>query len=345
VLALLKLVFRLAMLFGGVLLVYTVATMFPDEEGQVQNRIENLWVVIDDKQKSALGRTTALFNRIGSYVTRVYNRILGVRLISVQMIGVSSASSIAGFFLFSGFLLLGLLYLSLSQHAKVTPQFNAALLLIGILCLAIGSFVLIFAILPSLIRNWFGRTLSLLPLLLFSYGMVLAVIGHKTSSTATLLAVLAGLFIGIVSDVFVLAAVRFSVRLIATSGRLREIILASGVQVGALILIVVAPYELLTPMLAANKESLGAKVLMASMMFNCFTVIGIAAFLFLLVVATLHRVFWPMLGRAVYSVARFKPLQNNRKTFATIGIMCMLYGLGFLNWHRLIVWFAKQFTP
>jgi hypothetical protein len=149
-LALLTLVFRLAVLVGGCLLVYTVVTMFPDEEGRLQNRIENLWVAIDDKQKSAAGRASALFSRIAAYVTRLYNRILGVRLISVQMVGVSSASSIAGFFLFGGLVFLSLLYLSLSRHVKVAEQFNAGLLLIGILCLVLGSVVLIFAILPSL---------------------------------------------------------------------------------------------------------------------------------------------------------------------------------------------------
>jgi hypothetical protein len=333
------------MLLGGGLLVYAVVTMFPDEEGMLQNRVENLWVAIDDKQKSAVGRATVLFNRIASYVTRIYNRILGVRLVSVQMVGVSSASSIAGFFLLGALLLFALLYLSLSRNVAVTPKFNAALLLIGILCLVLGSFVLIFAILPSLIRNWFGRALSLVPLLLFLYGSVGAITREPGALRANQQMVLIGLFLGIVSDITVLAAVRFSVRLIATSTRLREIVFAILVQVAAFLLIAVLPLELSTPLIAANKESLGAKVLLSLIAFNLFTVLGVLAFLLLLAIVLLHRVFWPLLGRVVYSVARFKPLQNNRKTFALIGIMCGLYGLGVLSGHGLIVWFVKRFTP
>jgi hypothetical protein len=344
-LAVLKVIFRITMLFGGGLLVYTVVTMFPDEEGRLQNRIENLWIAIDDKQKSALGRATVLFNRIASYVTRIYNRILGARLISVQMIGVSSASSLAGFFLGAALLLLTLLYLSLSRHAAVTPKFNVGLLVIGILCFALGSFVLIFAILPSLIRNWFGRTLSLVPLLLFCYASIVVVLQRQGTFPANQLAVLAGLFLGIVSDITVLAAVRFFVRSIAKSAHLKEIVFAIVVQVVALILIVLVPFELSTPLLATNKDSVGAKILLSSMMFNLFTMLGVAAFLTLLAIVMLHRVFWPMLGRLVYSIARFKPLQNNRKTFALIGIMCGMYGLGVLSWHGLIVWFAKRFAP
>jgi hypothetical protein len=341
----LKLAFRIAMLLGGGLLVYTAVTMFPDEEGILQNRIENLWVAIDDKQKSAVGRATVLFNRIASYVTRIYNRILGVRLVSVQMVGVSSASSIAGFFLFGAILLLGLLYLSLSRNATVTPKFNVALLVIGLLCLVLGSFVLIFAILPSLIRNWLGRTLSLLPLLFFLYGSYLVITRQPEASRTNQITLLVGLLLGIVSDFTVLAAVRFSVRLIATSARLREIVFAFLVQVGAFLLIAVLPFELSTPLIEANKDSLGAKVLLSLIGFNLFTVLGVLGFLLLLAIVLLHRVFWPLLGRVVYSVARFKPLQNNRKTFALIGLMCGLYGLGLLSGHGLFVWFVKRFAP
>jgi hypothetical protein len=175
--------------------------------------------------------------------------------------------------------------------------------------------------------------------------MILIVARPHGAVVANQMSVLAGLLIGIISDILVLGAVRFSVRLIGTTARLKEILFALLVQVGALILIVVVPFELSTPLLAANKESVGAKVLLSSMLFDFFTVIGVGAFLSLLAIAILHRVFWPMLSRIVYSIARFKPLQNNRKTFAAIGVVCVLYGLGFLNWHGLIVWFTNRFAP
>lgn len=340
-----KVAFKIAMLFVGVLLVYTVVTMFPDEEGRLQNRIENLWIAIDDRQKSAVGRAIAVLNRAASYVARVYNRILGSRLISVQMIGVSSSSSIAGFFIFAALLLLALLYLSLSRHIAVTPQFNAGLWLIGILCFVVGSVALLFAVLPSLIRNWFGRAVSLAPLLLFTYGSVLVVARQRGAVVSNQLTVLAGLGIGVLTDVFVLAAVRLSVRLIANAEKFIKIVWAVLVQVGVLILIVLVPFEVSTPLLSANKDSLGAKVLLSSMMFNFFTMLGISAFLLLLVVLTVHRALWPMLGRFVYSIARFKPLQNNRMLFAIIGVVLILYGLGVVAWSDVIVWFAKKFNP
>jgi hypothetical protein len=344
-LAVLQVAFRIVMLFGGCLLLYTVVTMFPDEEGRLQNRIENLWVAIDDMQQSAVGRATSLFNRIASYVTRVYNRILGVRLISVQIVGVSSASSLAGFFLGTAFISVALLNILLSNHITINPQFNSGLLLIALLSLAVGSFALFFAVLPSLIRNRFGRALSLLPLVLFMYGMSRPIISAHVALNPIQLTVIAGLLIGIVSDILVLAAVRYSTRLISNSARLKEIVVTVLVQVGALVLLAVVPFELAPPLLAANRDSLVAKFLLSILLFNIFTMLGVATFLALLVVVMLHRIFWPLLGRAVYAIARFKPLQTNRKTFALVGIVCVMYGLGVLSWHGLIVWFVKRFAP
>ena len=299
-----RVVFKIAMLFVGTLLGYTVVAMFPDEEGGLQNRIENLWISIDDKQKSAVGRAIAILNRAASYVTRIYNHILGSRLISIQMIGVSSASSIAGFFISGALLLLTLLYLSLSRHAAVTPQFNVSLWVIGALCFVFGSAVLVFAVLPSVIRNWFGLAVSLAPLLLFAYGSVLVVKRQHGALISNQVTFLAGLVIGVLTDIFVLAAVRLSLRLIANTQKFIKIVWAVLVQVGALILIVLVPFEASTPLLSANKDSLGAKVLLFSMMFNFFTMLGILAFLLLLVVLMVHRALWPTLGRLVYSIAR-----------------------------------------
>jgi hypothetical protein len=319
--------------------------MFPDEEGALQNRIENLWIIVDDKQKSAAGRAIGILNRVASYVTRVYNHILGARLVSVQMVGVSSSSSLAGFFICAALLLLTLLYLSLSRHVAVTPQFNSGLFVIGVLCLVIGFVALIFAVVPSVIRNWFGRAISLLPLLFFSYASLLVVRRQHGAPVSNILTVLAGLLIGILTDIFVLAAVRLSVRLIANTDKAIKIVWAVLVQVGALILIVLIPLEITTPLLAVNKDSSIAKVLLSSMMFNFFTVLGISAFALILVVMTVHRALWPTLGRLVYSIARFKPLQTNRTLFAIIGIVCVLYGLGFIRWTDVVVWFAQKLNP
>jgi hypothetical protein len=106
----------------GCLLLYIAIVMKPDEEGNLQNRIETLWITVNDKQQVSGDRTTALFNRIAGVVSRTYNRILGVRLISVQMVGVSSASSLAGLFLGGCFVLLILFYLVIARNIQTAPN-------------------------------------------------------------------------------------------------------------------------------------------------------------------------------------------------------------------------------
>jgi hypothetical protein len=340
--------------FGGTLF-YTAVTMFPDEEGELQNRIENVWIRVDDLHLTVVGRVTAIVNRIGAYVTRIYNRVLGTRLISIQMVGVSSASSIAAFFLFATVLFYSLLYLSISKHAPVKPEFNGALIIVGTFCLIVSVIPLVFAFIPSLIRNWFGHIISLIPLLLASYVMTWAIVYHQGLSGVHMpsgvpatrgiqVSLLAALYIGVATDIAVLAAVRSSVRLIATSTRLQPILLAVLLQIAILALITIAPLEATTPLIAHNQTAL-AEFMMATTMFNFFTILATLAFLILLLVVVLHRVLWPLLSRLVFAVARFKPLQNNRKSCATVGLICVLYGLGFLTGHRLVVWFVDRFSP
>jgi len=76
--------------------------MYEDAEGKWQNRIETVWVAIDDREKLSGSRTSALFNTVAAIVTRGFNRILGRKIFSFQFIGVSSSYSFAGMFLSYG---------------------------------------------------------------------------------------------------------------------------------------------------------------------------------------------------------------------------------------------------
>lgn len=333
------------MLVVGGTILYVELALFPNEEGELQNRIEKLWIVVDEKQKLEVARATIVFSRVGQFVTRLYNRILGAKLISLQMVGVSSASSIGAFFTFGGLVLLTLLYMSFSSQAKVSMKFNASLLLVGLLCLAIACFVFLFALVPSLVRNWFGRMLSLVPLFLFTYGSFKIVTQQAGGPTTNQIGVLAGLLVGIVTDVLVLAGVRFSARQISRCTRLTGVLVALLVQFLALTFIIIIPDRLSTWLLGTNSQSTIAKILLSTVMFNCFTALGIIGFLLLLIVVFLHRLFWPTLGRVIFSIARFKPLQTYRKAFVTVGVTCVLYGIGFLGWNRFSEWLLKTLAP
>src|SRR5258708_14664775 len=89
----------------GSLAFYVRLFMYEDEEGKWQNRIDKLWVAIDDRAKLTGSKTSALFNKVAAVVTRAFDGIFGRKLLSFQFIGVSSCYSLAGLWLLASFAL------------------------------------------------------------------------------------------------------------------------------------------------------------------------------------------------------------------------------------------------
>ena len=63
---------------------YMSFLMYEDEEGVWQNRLEELWIIIDEQKKAAEGTTTALFNRIGDILRKAFDHLFGTRLLSFR---------------------------------------------------------------------------------------------------------------------------------------------------------------------------------------------------------------------------------------------------------------------
>src|SRR5580658_3564218 len=77
---------RLLAVCVGALAYYAAFFMYEDEEGEWQNRIEKLWVAINDKEKLAGGnQASAFFNKVAYVTTRGFNKVLGRRLFSFQL--------------------------------------------------------------------------------------------------------------------------------------------------------------------------------------------------------------------------------------------------------------------
>src|SRR6266849_3677624 len=110
----------LAVLIGS-LAFYIAFFMYEDEEGKWQNRIEKLWVTINDRAKFTVGKTSALFNKVSIVVSRTFDRIFGPKLISLRAVGVSTSYSLAGLSLL-GFFLLAIVPWFSKQFNDPIPQ-------------------------------------------------------------------------------------------------------------------------------------------------------------------------------------------------------------------------------
>src|SRR6266567_8001921 len=88
----LALLLRLALGGAGILLIYASFSR-ETEEGHVQSLLEEWWLRIDEMKKQAISRHLAFMKVLASVMTRLLDRLFGVRLLSVQSLGVSACYS------------------------------------------------------------------------------------------------------------------------------------------------------------------------------------------------------------------------------------------------------------
>jgi hypothetical protein len=319
-------IIKLAVHLFGVLLIYLGLCLRPDEEGRIENRIELLWRAINDKNKVSSDKTTALFNRIGEIIGRKFDKILGKRLISVQMIGVSTSASFAGLFGGVGLLFLYLVGLGLSTPVtSFKPEVYASLLIVGSLCLVLGFLSFVFAALPSLWPSYVSRMLSLGPILFLILVTLEAARKHLVPVHVHKMKTLfLALFISVLSDIFLLSGARLSIRWISASMRRFRILLALLLQISIVAIVTVLPWELAGPLLARNPNNSAAEVLLYVAGLNLFTALAASAFTLTLLLVLLHRMLWPFLDRLIYPLVRFKIFQH-RKIVVSLGGLLAFY--------------------
>jgi len=82
---------RLLAALVGAFAYYAAFFMYEDEQGKWQSRIEALWITVNDQEKVAGSRASALFDRVAAVVTGAFDRVFGSKLISIQLLGVSTS--------------------------------------------------------------------------------------------------------------------------------------------------------------------------------------------------------------------------------------------------------------
>jgi hypothetical protein len=158
----------------GTLALYARFFMYEDEEGRWQNRIEKLWVAIDDRARVTGSKTSAFFNSVAAVVTRIFDRMFGPRLLSFRFVGVSSCYSFAGLFLL-GLLVLIIMFAPSNPFGlnPVPTDLAESLPLLKWLIFTVGAVFLFLAVLPSLLSSHWPVALSLFPLSFFMFTAVL----------------------------------------------------------------------------------------------------------------------------------------------------------------------------
>ena len=82
------LIIRFIALVAGLCCLYLSLFLYENQQGKIQNSLENVWIRIDDLQKNYLARHIAFFRITATLVGSALSRLFGNNLVSIQSIGV-----------------------------------------------------------------------------------------------------------------------------------------------------------------------------------------------------------------------------------------------------------------
>jgi hypothetical protein len=313
---------RIAAGLVGVFAFYLAFCLYEDEQGKWQNRLDELWVSIDDRSKVTDRTSTAIFNKVGQVLITALNRLFGARLVSFEAVAVSIDLSL-------GFLCLTALVVPkffLGPQARIT-RFMLVFFLAG------TAIMFALAFLPPYFQKKWATFVSFLPLIAASGWYFDGLYLHRVSWGAVGINILIPIGMSVISDLVAVYSIRRSFRSMAEAPSISCVVSTIGYLLIIVVIVFVLPLwvdfwgiGLLFHSGFHHSHQLLFSILGdASMIvaFNISTALLCLAPLVVLVVVLGHKLIWPTLARIVYPVARHK-LVTNRKALCWIGGICLM---------------------
>ncbi|MGD0628422.1 MAG: hypothetical protein ABR987_03675 [Terracidiphilus sp.] len=328
--------------FLGILVLCFSSLTYEDEEGRIQNKLEDLWIMLDEKRTASLSWTGTFIKAVVTLAGKAVDRVFGRRLFSPRSVAVSAVLSVASI----GFTASILTLLSFRPLAKLYNPTNS--LHSFIFFLRVGAFGLVPALSesPSLPwKPWFPkimRTIWWISIISAIFGITDFLVfvylhspeGHKWGPlfASSLFLIFA---LSIFCDVSYIAFLRWMLRRISKSERAGELLLAIALLFLALVTIVVVPVYLgfrLAPFAGPIAFAIGF-----SFAVNSLDVLAILAVLALATFLLLHRLMWPILQRPLYAVQRVA-ITGRKGWLWSVGVLFVTYGLmGIPEWLKALL--------
>lgn len=292
------------------MLLYAALFLHETEEGKVQNRLEKLWVEIDDLSKAALSKQTAFLQRVAAMTDSTLNKLFGARLFSAGAVSTSVCFSI-------GSVLFFVLYGQV-ESKPLSSEVIVALLIVGIISFLAGLSPIPFRYLGLL---WIPC--SIVFVAIEDWNMLKG--PNWRALMDDFLPVLMILVGGFVSDVLFIAGSRWCLRKGSESQNGGKV-LAFLTLNGCLGFMLVSPvlwgyiaYKHGTPF--GDAAHVGVLLIGASNL-----VAGAISLLFILLAlaALVHLGVWPILERPIYSLQRYG-LVRRPKLLAAASVTCLMF--------------------
>jgi hypothetical protein len=306
----------------GSLLVGIALFLKEDEEGLIQNRLEELWRRIEDRATQGVTRSVALLQESARSVGLVLNRIFGAKILSDKFLVVSFFLSYTSF-LASLLLNANGLWISRTPRYLILPSLA--------LYLALGLLPTVFNRKWSLIVSKCALGFILVgPLWLFVFFRKKPMVG-KLELFFVVLAITNSAW-----DTLYVLVIRRTLDVMAKRPNRAY---GSFLLVGSMAALAVVPVfsqtgaRLVAPTIGDHPHvaSLTALLLLISLQCNVFGGLTALLLFVLILLALMHRIIWPILSRPIYALYRHKVISNHKLVF-TVGSMLLAYSTSALAW-------------
>jgi hypothetical protein len=312
-------VVSLALSLSGIVLI-CLACLYEVEANKLQDRLQVVWIELDELQVKALGRQGALLQRVAALAERDLSKLLGPRLVSLK--------SVASCFCFSvgsmacTYLLLFGLEQSFSPAYRKYPFIYLLSATFWLVCgISRRGRYLFFLLIPGLIA------------LFITVGVLHPQGGYSRTTPLEVFEYLGPLIAGVLCDVVFVAFSRWLLRRSATLSN------ASGLMFFAFLNVamgVVLVSGLFVPLLLRHRFSGVGQALKAHSKLwaavatvsatNMFSAAVAFFAVALMTAALLHRLLWPMIKRPLYAIHRHELIKNPKLLWG-IGIALLMAGL------------------
>src|ERR1700745_1792108 len=305
---------RIASAAAGLFLILMSSILYEKEEGTIQNKLEEWWVVLSDTESRAVNKHAAFMSGVANLGGRLFDRLFGEKLFSLRSVAVSACFSLAS---------LGLV---------CTPGLSGWLIEIpSFLYITVIALLLVMGVLPSVLGPGWPKKLWLLGVVVLTFicfvGMdvvnwfdVPSWFETEGDSTAEVFYYLIFVVVTVASDSLFIAATRWLLRISSKFNSRTKILGLMVGNVSLACLLVIVPVSLAWGVRSVGKivrshdivsavnyyvaaDNPNQSFLASVAASNVLDGLVACTFFILLSVLLIHRLVWPTIQRPVYALA------------------------------------------
>jgi hypothetical protein len=305
---------RIVSFLAGAALLYLALLLYEDEEGTLQNKLEEFWLYLQRLREESVQRHESILQSLAAFISDVLDTLFGTKLFSWHAAAVSMHLSFASWFL-----------LNLFMDGLGGIIWRVWLMYCGCQMAAV-TFLAHFGSDRSRYRAYFRvSTFQILfPILVLS--MIAPFAAIKTAGNY-MIPLLFSLFVllSFAFDVFFIAVTRIVLRRVASFRSPIAIVSVVSVNAAMITLLAVAPWFAVAYLKQSKHEHFLQTyvpaydwVLQGSSLSNGPSVAAATCFLVLVLALMIHSTLWPNLSRVIYSLQRYE-IVRKKKLLGALG--------------------------